>query len=54
MTSLLVNEIARLVNEHNVDVEDVRLAAEESGNGNYFLRIFPAPQPGSAIVQNNP
>lgn len=54
MTSILVNEIARLVNEHNVDVDGVRLCAEQSDNGDYFLRIFPVAQAGSAIVQNTP
>lgn len=54
MTSILVNEIARLVNEHNVNVDEVRLFAEESTTGDYFLRIFPAPVPGTAIVQNTP
>jgi hypothetical protein len=54
MTSILVNEIARLVNEHNIAADDVRLCAEESSNGDYYLRIFPVAQAGSAIVQNVP
>ncbi|MBI1807754.1 MAG: hypothetical protein HYR76_11960 [Ignavibacteria bacterium] len=42
MTNILVNEIARLVTEHDVAGKDVGLLAEQSESGDYYLRIFPA------------
>ena len=54
MTSLLVNEIARLVNESNANPDDVELYAEESASGDYYLRIFSNAAAGHAIVQNAP
>jgi len=41
MTSLLVDEIARIVTERREHEKDVRLLAEESTDGEYYLRIFP-------------
>jgi hypothetical protein len=52
MTSILVNEIARLVNEHDLNVDDVELYAEESETGDYYLRIFPSMPSDMDIVQN--
>lgn len=42
MSSMLINEIARLVDEHRLTVNDVGLLAEQSETGDYFLRVFPA------------
>jgi len=42
MTTFLVNEIARLVNEYQIIDKDLGLLAEQSENGEYYLRIFPA------------
>ena len=42
MTNVLVQEIARLVTEHRENEKDIRLLAEQSDNGSYYLRIFPA------------
>src|ERR1051326_5736196 len=42
MTTVLVNEIARLVSQYPVSQNDVGLLAEQSESGDYFLRIFPA------------
>ncbi len=54
MTNLLVNEIARLVNESHVNADEVGLYAEESADGDFYLRIFPNADAGQAIVQNTP
>jgi hypothetical protein len=43
MTDILVDEIARLVHEYEVYDRDIGLLAEESTNGDYYLRIFPTP-----------
>ncbi len=40
MTEVLVNEIARLVTEH--EAKDIGLLAEETNQGEYYLRIFEA------------
>jgi hypothetical protein len=44
MTRVLVREIARLVTEQRHPDTDVSLAAEESDNGNYYLRVIPNSQ----------
>jgi len=41
MTSMLVNEIARLVTEYKVPENNVGLLAEKTDEGDYYLRIFP-------------
>jgi len=41
MTDMLVNEIARLVNEYEVEMGDIGLLAEQEENGDYYLRLFP-------------
>jgi hypothetical protein len=41
MTNMLVDEIARIVTERREPEKDVRLLAEESTDGEYYLRIFP-------------
>ena len=41
MTQVLIDEIARLVNRHQVDDREVGLMAEEMRSGEYYLRIFP-------------
>jgi hypothetical protein len=42
MTHMLVDEIARLVTERREHEKDVRLLAELSADGEYYLRIFPS------------
>ncbi len=44
MTRMLIDEIARLVNEHKDVKNDVGLIAEELQGGDYYLRIFPTAQ----------
>lgn len=41
MTDILVNEIARLVNEYKIEGQDIGLLAEQEENGDYYLRLFP-------------
>ncbi len=45
MTKVLVQEIARLVAEQEHHENDVSILAEESGTGDYFLRVIPAAAP---------
>ncbi len=45
MTEILVNEIARLVNEHQMKNKDIGLLAEQGERGDYYLRIFPSSAP---------
>jgi hypothetical protein len=40
MTEMLVNEIARLVQEYDAEGYEIGLLAEQSDTGNYFLRLF--------------
>lgn len=47
MTKFLVEEIARLVGEQQNGENDVSLLAEESADGDYFLRVFPADASGA-------
>ena len=51
MTDMLVNEIARLVNEYNVEGQDIGLLAEQEENGDYYLRLFP--ENASAEISSN-
>ncbi|HLB01325.1 MAG TPA: hypothetical protein VJO14_08065, partial [Bacteroidota bacterium] len=41
MTDILVNEIARLVNEYRIEGQEIGLLAEQGENGDYYLRLFP-------------
>ena len=41
MTEVLMGEIARLVNEHDIASKDIGLLAERGEEGDYYLRIFP-------------
>ncbi len=49
MTDMLVNEIARLVNEYEIEGQDIGMLAEQEENGEYYLRLFPE----NAIADNN-
>jgi hypothetical protein len=51
MTDMLVNEIARLVNEYNIEGQDIGLLAEQEENGDYYLRLFP--ENASAEISSN-
>ncbi len=50
MTNILVNEIARLVTEYEVADKDIGLLAEQSEQGDYYLRIFPSLEETKDIV----
>ena len=50
MTTILVQEIARLVTEHQESVNDIGLLAEQSESGDYYLRIFPNKPDGHSIA----
>ncbi len=51
MTRILVKEIARLVLQNQMSDKDVGLLAEQSEQGEYYLRIFPAAM-DDKIAQN--
>ena len=56
MTDLLVNEIARLITEYQVADEDIGIIAEQSDQGEYYLRLFPnvsTDNKGNNIVERN-
>ncbi len=42
MTRVLVDEIARLLDQHDASDKDVGLMAERMQSGDYYLRVFPA------------
>jgi hypothetical protein len=42
MTNLLVTEIARLISDYQVVDDNIGLMAEQSAEGEFYLRIFPA------------
>jgi hypothetical protein len=50
MTNLLVTEIARLITDYQVADNDIGLMAEQSEEGEYFLRIFPS----AALPESEP
>jgi len=56
MTDLLVNEIARLITEYQVADKDIGIIAEQSDQGEYYLRLFPnvsIDNKGNNIVERN-
>jgi hypothetical protein len=50
MTTILVNEIARLISEYEVMDKDIGLLAEQSEQGDYYLRVFPSSSESKNIV----
>ncbi|MBI5020603.1 MAG: hypothetical protein HZB59_04140 [Ignavibacteriales bacterium] len=51
MTTYLVDEIARLVNEYEITDRDIGLIAEQSSSGEYYIRIIPTGEPETEIAE---
>jgi hypothetical protein len=51
MTTYLVDEIARLVNEYEITDRDIGLIAEQSSSGGYYIRIIPGVEQETEIAE---